>query len=55
MVQIPLLWWLKIPDDSEAKPQRRNRSRRRRNRLPEDRHQGNHGNSFLASASQLSY
>ncbi|XP_011472493.1 fragile X mental retardation syndrome-related protein 1 isoform X2 [Oryzias latipes] len=25
-------------DDSEAKPQRRNRSRRRRNRLPEDRH-----------------
>uniref|UniRef100_A0A8C8DTV2 FMR1 autosomal homolog 1 n=1 Tax=Oryzias sinensis TaxID=183150 RepID=A0A8C8DTV2_9TELE len=32
-------------DDSEAKPQRRNRSRRRRNRLPEDRHPGNRGNS----------
>lgn len=30
-------------DDLEAKPQRRNRSRRRRMRLPEDRQPGNHG------------
>uniref|UniRef100_A0A668AA27 FMR1 autosomal homolog 1 n=1 Tax=Myripristis murdjan TaxID=586833 RepID=A0A668AA27_9TELE len=31
-------------DDPEAKPQRRNRSRRRRIRLPEERQPGNYGN-----------
>uniref|UniRef100_A0A7N6ALR6 Agenet-like domain-containing protein n=1 Tax=Anabas testudineus TaxID=64144 RepID=A0A7N6ALR6_ANATE len=34
-------------DDSEAKPQRRNRSRRRRVRLPQERQPGNHGNYQL--------
>lgn len=35
-------------DDSEAKPQRRNRSRRRRVRLPQERQPGNHGNFRLS-------
>uniref|UniRef100_A0A8C2ZVA7 FMR1 autosomal homolog 1 n=1 Tax=Cyclopterus lumpus TaxID=8103 RepID=A0A8C2ZVA7_CYCLU len=41
-------------DDAEAKPQRRNRSRRRHIRLPEERQPGNHGNCQCPFPNQFS-